>query len=104
MKAQELIEKLEPYADFDLDVKIHLAVMEEELQKRFYKYPHDSYKAELSIDDIGYSDKVVCIGVTPADNQYQKRKASVGLLTRAVRCFINLVKVIMHNMHYNVEC
>ena len=27
-------------------------------------------KLELSIDDIGYSDKVVCIGVTPTDNQY----------------------------------
>lgn len=63
MKAKELIDKLKPYEDFNLDVIVHLEVAEEELQKRIYKYPHDNYKAELSIDDIGYSDNVVCIGV-----------------------------------------
>ncbi len=68
MKAQELIDKLKPYAGFDLDIKVHLVVMEEELQKWFYKYPHASYKAELSIDDIGYSDRIVCIGVEIADD------------------------------------
>ena len=96
MKAQELIEKLKPYADFDLDVRVHLAVMEEELHKRFYKYPHDSYKAELTIDDIGHSDEVVCIGIEIADNQYQKITASVDLLASAA-FFINLVKAIMHS-------
>ena len=90
MKAQELIEKLKPYADFDLDVKVHLAVMEEELQKRFYKYSHDSYKAELSIDDIGDSDEVVCIGIEIADNQYQKITASVDLLASAAFLLIQL--------------
>lgn len=90
MKAQELIEKLKPYADFDLDVKVHLAVMEEELQKRFYKYSHDSYKAELSIDDIGHSDEVVCIGIEIADNQYQKITASVDLLASAAFLLIQL--------------
>lgn len=70
MKAQELIERLKPYAGFDLKINVHLVVMGEELQKRFYKYPHDNYKAELSIDDIGYSDGVVCIGIEIADNQY----------------------------------
>lgn len=69
MKASELIEKLKPYEDFDLQVTVHLEVMEEELQKRIYKYPHDNYKAELSIDDIGYSDNVVCIGVEIVDEE-----------------------------------
>lgn len=69
MKVYELIEKLEPYADFDLDVTVHLKVMEEELQKRSYKYPHDNYKAELNIDDIGYSDGVVGIGIEISDEQ-----------------------------------
>ncbi len=95
MKAQELIEKLKLYAGFDLDIKVHLIVKEEELQKRFYKYPHDSYKAELSIDDIGHSDEVVCIGIAIADNQYQKITAGVDF--QPVLLFINLVKAIMHS-------
>lgn len=67
MKVKELIEKLKDYEDFDLDITVHLEVMEEELQKRMYKYPYDNYKAELDIDDIGYSDKIVCIGVEIID-------------------------------------
>lgn len=63
MKVQKLIDKLKDYADFDLEVTLHLEVMEEELQKRLYQYPYDNYKVELYIDDIGYSDKVVCMGV-----------------------------------------
>lgn len=69
MKAKELIDKLKPYEDFDLDITVHLEVAEEELQKRIYKYPHDNYKAELSIDDVGYSDKIVRIGVEIIDEQ-----------------------------------
>lgn len=63
MKVRKSIEKLKGYEDIDLEVTLHLKVMEEELQKRMYKYPHDNYKAGLSIDDIGYSDNVVCVGV-----------------------------------------
>lgn len=69
MKAKELIDKLKPYGDFDLDIIVHLEVIEEELQKRMYKYPHDNYKAELTIDDIGHSDNVVCIGVEIVDEE-----------------------------------
>lgn len=32
MKVKKLIEKLKPYEDFDLDVIVHLEVIEEELQ------------------------------------------------------------------------
>lgn len=70
MRLQELIDKLKPYAGFDLDITVHLEVMEEELQKRIYKYPYDNYKAELNIDDIGHSDGVVCIGIEITDEQY----------------------------------
>ncbi len=62
MKVKELIDKLKSYEDFDLDIVVHLEVTEE-LQKRMYRYPYDNYKAELSINDIGYSGNVVCIGV-----------------------------------------
>lgn len=58
-----MIDKLKDYADFDLEVTLHLEVMEEELRKRLYQYPYDNYKVELDIDDIGYSDEVVCMGV-----------------------------------------
>ncbi len=33
MKVNELIDKLKPYEDFDLDIVVHLEVTEEELQK-----------------------------------------------------------------------
>ena len=63
MKVSELIEKLKPYPDFEIRTTVHMKVMEEELQKPEYGFPYDNYDAELSIDDIGYSDKVVLIGV-----------------------------------------
>ena len=58
-----LVKKINYYEDFDLNIVVHLEVTEEELQKRMYRYPYDNYKAELSIDDIGYSGNVVFIGV-----------------------------------------
>lgn len=68
MKVSELIKLLEPYRDFDIEARVHLEVMEEELQKRSYKYPHDTYNAVLNVDDIAYSDKVVEIGVEIVNN------------------------------------
>lgn len=68
MLVADLIKQLEPYKDFTIDSRLHLEVREEILDKRMYKFPHDNYDVELSIDDIGYSDKVVCIGVTFKDN------------------------------------
>ena len=63
MKVSELIEKLEPYKDFDLEASLHLEVAEEELQKRIYKYPIDDFDVKLNVEDVGYSDKKVLIGV-----------------------------------------
>lgn len=68
MKVSELIEQLEPYEDFDIGAKVYLKVMDEELQKRTYKYPYDIYNAELNVDDIAYSDKIVLIGVNIENN------------------------------------
>ena len=34
MKVAELIRQLEPYRDFDIEARVHLEVMEEELQKK----------------------------------------------------------------------
>lgn len=68
MKVSELIEQLESYEDFDIETRVRLEVMDEELQKRTYKYPHDIYNAELNVDDIAYSDKIVLIGVNIENN------------------------------------
>lgn len=67
MKVSELIKQLESYKDFDIEASVHLEIMEEELQKRTYKFPYDTYKAELKVDDIGLSDRVVLIGVDIAE-------------------------------------
>ena len=63
MKVSELINKLKPYKDFELEAILHLEVAKEELQKRTYRYPVDNFEVELNIDDVGYSDKVLQIGV-----------------------------------------
>lgn len=68
MKVSELIEQLESYGDFDIETIVRLEVMDEELQKRTYKYPYDIYNAELNVDDIAYSDKIVLIGVNIENN------------------------------------
>lgn len=49
--------------DFKLDVKIMKEVTEEELKYRSYPYPWDMFDAELEFQDIGYTDKELCIGV-----------------------------------------
>lgn len=65
MKVEELIKQLEPYKEFELLPILHLEVTEEELMKRKYKYPYDNFTAKLEIDDIGHSDKIVALGITP---------------------------------------
>lgn len=63
MKVKQLIEQLKGYEEFEIKTRVRLEVMEEELQKRIYGYPHDLYCAEFIIDDIGYSDKEILIGI-----------------------------------------
>lgn len=72
MLVKELIEKLEPYKDFKVQTTVHLAVKDEVLDKRLYPYPYDNYKGILEIDDIGHSDNVVCLGVTPTNCEIQE--------------------------------
>ena len=65
MKVNDLIKQLEPYKDMELVPTLHLEVKEEVLDKRIYKYPYDNFDAEVEIDDVSYSDKVVLLGITP---------------------------------------
>lgn len=46
MKVSELIKQLEPYKDFDIEASVHLEIMEEELQKRTYKYPYGTLDSD----------------------------------------------------------
>ena len=49
--------------DFKLDIRIMEEIHEEELKGMSYPYPwimHDGY---LEFQDIGYSDKELCLGV-----------------------------------------
>lgn len=65
MTIAELIKQLEPYKDYTLETILHLEVKKEVLDKRNYKLPYDNFHATLEIDDIGHSDKIVLLGVTP---------------------------------------
>lgn len=49
--------------DFKIDVRIMREVPKEELKNRSYPYPWDMYDGELEFQDVGYSDKELCIGV-----------------------------------------
>ncbi len=51
--------------DFEIEFRVRTRVPEEELKKRGYPYPFDTeYFDGFEFDDVGYSDKVACFGVT----------------------------------------
>lgn len=50
--------------DFVIELRVRRRVPEEELKKRRYPYPYDTeYFEGFEFDDIGYSDKEICLGV-----------------------------------------
>ena len=51
--------------DFTIEFRVREKVSDEELAKRKYPYPYDTeYFDGFEFDDIGWSDKVLCLGVT----------------------------------------
>lgn len=51
--------------DFAIEFRVRTRVPEEELKNRQYPYPYDTeYFEGFEFDDVGYSDKVACFGVT----------------------------------------
>lgn len=51
--------------DFSIEFRVRTRVSEEELKNRRYPYPYDiEYFDVFEFDDVGYSDKVVCFGIT----------------------------------------
>jgi hypothetical protein len=50
--------------DFLIEMRVRSKVSDDELAKRQYKYPYDTeYFNGVELDDIGYSDKVICFSV-----------------------------------------
>jgi len=51
--------------DFSIEFRVRTRVPDEELKNRRYPYPYDTeYFEGFEFDDVGYSDKVACFGVT----------------------------------------
>ena len=58
---RELLKDLDD--DYKLDIRIMKAISEKELKNSSYPYPWDMIDGYLEFQDIGYSDKELCLGV-----------------------------------------
>lgn len=54
--------------DFTIEMRIRHKLTDEELKDLTYPYPYETEYAELEYDDVGHSDKVLCLGVERTDN------------------------------------
>lgn len=50
--------------DYEIEMRIRRKLTDEELKNCRYPYPYDTEYLTLEFDDIGVSDKVLCLGVT----------------------------------------
>lgn len=50
--------------DFEIEMRVRRKLTDEELRHCRYPYPYDTEYLILEFDDIGVSDKVLCLGVT----------------------------------------
>ena len=58
---RELLKDLDD--DYKLDIRIMKAISEKELKNSSYPYPWNMIDGYLEFQDIGYSDKELCLGV-----------------------------------------
>lgn len=49
--------------DFNIEMRIRCRLTDEELKDCRYPYPYETEYTTLEFDDIGYSDKDLCLGV-----------------------------------------
>ena len=57
---RKLIEDLDD--DFNIELRIRQRLSDEELKNIAYPYPYKTQYTNLVFDDIGYSDKDLCLG------------------------------------------
>lgn len=50
--------------DYEIEMRVRRALSDEDLKGCWYPYPYDTEYLTLEFDDIGVSDKVLCLGVT----------------------------------------
>jgi len=49
--------------DFNIELRVRTKLSKESLKKMLYPYPYQTEYRHLEFDDIGYSDKDLCLGV-----------------------------------------
>ncbi len=60
--------------DFEIEMRIRRKLSDEEIIElhnmygRIYPYPYETEYATLEFDDIGHSDRVLCLGVERKDD------------------------------------
>ena len=59
---RKIIENLSD--DYEIEMRVRRKLTDEELKNCRYPYPYDTEYLILEFDDIGVSDKVLCLGVT----------------------------------------
>lgn len=57
---RELIKNLPD--DYKVELKLRRTLSNEELKDSIYPYPYETTNSILEFDDIGVSDKVLCLG------------------------------------------
>lgn len=59
--------------DYEIEMRIRRKLSDNEIKElhnkygRIYPYPYDTQHSELEFDDVGVSDKVLCLGVELKD-------------------------------------
>ncbi len=53
---------------FKIEMRIRRKLTDEELKYMPYPYPYETEYSTLEFDDIGYSDKELCLGVERGQN------------------------------------
>ena len=59
-KLREIIKNL--HDDFSIDIRVRTRLTKEQLKNLSYPYPYNTEHALLEFDDVGYSDKRLCLG------------------------------------------
>lgn len=49
--------------DYEIEMRIRRKLTDEDIINKIYPYPYETSYSELEFDDVGVSDKVLCLGV-----------------------------------------